>query len=909
VCKGKSMSYKTFKKGLLATSISMVLAGGAASSAIAAEQTKADDAKKADAVEVIEVRGIRGSLKENINAKRYADSVVDVITSEDIGKFPDKNVSESLSRISGVGVSREFGEGEKITIRGSGPQQNRTLLNGQNVATADWFILDNPSRGFNFTLLPSSLVKGLEVYKTPQARSDEGSIGGTVVMKTRRPLELDANTINIGLQAQYSETSEKTDPQIDALYSWKNDDENFGVLVSVTEQDRTVQREGLEVLGWTPIDANGIKLPKDIGAPIFKQDRKLRTVFASIQYAPSDDLDFTLNILDSKMDANNINSNLLIRPQNNSQINPITNILDLSQFSNLSSVDNNIYAGTVATSGAYEWDFINRESSTETSSYDLDINYAGEGYTLYTQVGNTKASGGTYNEASWSFTPNVPAADSGYSFDLSNREINSGVSPTDGSQWKQNWTWGGNKPTTDEETYAQVDLSFDVDYGAFYSIDIGAKYRDHNRTQDRQAYSWHGPGTRDSYQGWGGYLGYIFEQCPTLDTCGQTNGTQPVAEDVINGNLTTQLEGDREQFMALAFDGEADYAVSNVLNEIWDINESILALYTQGNFSGDSYRGNVGVRVVQTKQTASSYNFSMDSWGFFTVDREWLTPSYMEWVTEKRDYTEVLPSFNIAFDTAEDQIVRFGAARVMSRPNFSDLAPIESVGALNVAFPTGTAGNPNLKPQIADQFDIAWEWYFNDASLLSLTYYYKDIQSYRTTGTYQAPYYNEQDEEWVDVTFSRPANGLGGSTDGLEVGYQQTFGNYGIAANYTYTNATSDQEVDPDIAGSGQVIGASKHMYNVTAFYENDNFGARLMYNYRTQWYKGVSWTGAELWNDDYGQLDFSSSYDFSDNIQLVVEGVNLTDEEVVEFDGQKSRLMSVYQNGRRFVVGVNISF
>ncbi len=892
------MSVYKFKKGLLASSIAMILSSTVTTGVMAAED--AEKAKKAEKkeIEVIEVRGIRGSLKENINAKRFSDSVVDVITSEDIGKFPDKNVSESLSRIAGVGVSREFGEGEKITIRGSGPQQNRTLLNGQNVATADWFILDNPSRGFNFTLLPSSLVRGLEVYKTPQAKTDEGSIGGTVVLRTRKPLDLEANTINLGLQAQYSETSEKTDPQLDALYSWKNEAEDFGILVSLTQQDRTVQREGLEVLGWTPADDNGVRAPKDIGAPIFKQDRELRTVFASIQYAASDDLDFTLNILDSKMDANNANANLLIRPQNN-----------LANLSNTSMVNNNVYKGTVASAGSYEWDFINRESSTETSSYDLEINYAGEGYSLHAQIGRTEASGGTYNEASWSFVPNVDDADSGYSFDLSNREINSGVSPTDGSQWKQNWTWGGNKPTTDEETYAQLDLSIDVDYGPFSSVDVGVKYRDHDRTQGRQAYSWHGPGTRPSYTGWGGYLGYIFEQCPTLDTCKQTNGTQSVADNVINGNLTTQLQGDREQFMSLAFEGEADYAISNVLGEIWDINESILALYTQGNFSGDNYRGNVGVRVVQTKQTASSYNFSLDSWGFYTVDREWLTPSYMEWVTEKRDYTEVLPSFNIAFDAAEDQIVRFGAARVMARPNFSDLAPIESVGALNVAFPTGTAGNPNLKPQIADQFDVTWEWYFDEASLLSIGYYYKDIQSYRTTGSYVAPYYNEQDDEWVDVTLTRPTNGLGGSTDGLEVGYQQSFGHFGLAANYTYTNATSDQEVVEGVAGSGQVIGASEHMYNVTAFYEDDVIGARLMYNYRTEWYKGVSWTGAELWNDAYGQLDFSASYEVSENIQLVVEAVNLTDEEVVEFDGVKSRLMSVYQNGRRFVFGVNVNF
>ena len=183
------------------------------------QAAKADGAKKDQNVEVIQVRGIRASQEANLNAKRFSDSIVDVVTSEDIGKFPDKNVAESLSRITGVGVSREFGESEKITVRGASSATNRTLLNGQTVATADWFILDNPGRSFNYTMLPSALVRDLEVYKSPEARIDEGSIGGTVILKTRTPLDMEANSLNLSVEAQYSELSGKTDPQLGALYS------------------------------------------------------------------------------------------------------------------------------------------------------------------------------------------------------------------------------------------------------------------------------------------------------------------------------------------------------------------------------------------------------------------------------------------------------------------------------------------------------------------------------------------------------------------------------------------------------------------------------------------------------------------------------------------------------------------
>ncbi len=144
--------------------------------------------KSTDEVEVIQVRGIRGSVVKSLNTKRYSNAIVDAVTAEDIGKFPDQNVAESLQRITGVSISRNFGEGERVSIRGTAESQNRTLLNGQAVGSADWWISTQPNRGFNYTLLPAELVSSLEVYKTPQADHNEGSLGGSVNIKTQRPL-------------------------------------------------------------------------------------------------------------------------------------------------------------------------------------------------------------------------------------------------------------------------------------------------------------------------------------------------------------------------------------------------------------------------------------------------------------------------------------------------------------------------------------------------------------------------------------------------------------------------------------------------------------------------------------------------------------------------------------------------
>lgn len=887
------MSHSKMNKCALAVKLGLVVGAAALSSmpAVAQQAASTNDNK----VEVIEVRGIRASQEANLNAKRFSDAVVDVVTAEDIGKFPDKNVAESLSRITGVGVSREFGEGEKITVRGSDPSKNRTLLNGQSVATADWFILDSPSRSFNFTLLPSALVNQLEVYKSAEANIDEGSIGGTVIMRTRKPLDMDAGAGAISLQGQYSESSGKTDPQLDALYSWKNVEGNFGVLASVSKQDRTVQREGLEVLGWHKRE-DGNWAPKDIGNPIFKQDRERTTFFLSSQYAVSDDLEFTLNYMRSEMDSNNHNSNFLLRPQNDA----------LTEFSDVKKSGNTVLGATVATAGAYEWDLINRESSTQTDSIDLQFDYQTTTYNLSGSLGNTSAEGGTYRETSWAWEP---VGTPGYSFDLSGNKptVNTQADLTNGAQFKPGWVWGGDKPTTDDETYGQLDLELPVQLGLFTSIETGVKFRDQERTQDRHAYSWHGPQTATDPK-YTDYLAQMFATCPNLSSCGFTSGSDRVAEGVISGSMVNQLIHNRQAFMDLAFAGDV-YAIHDNLAEIWEIQEKTSAAYVKGNFSGEGIRGNVGVRFVSTKQDAGSWAFSGDSWGLKTINRTWLAPEYLEWVNEDRSYSEVLPSLNLAFDLTADQILRFSAARVMARPNFQDLAPIESVGNLNGAAPTGTSGNPNLDPQIADQFDVSWEYYFGRSSLLAVTYFYKDIQSYRTSGTYVKPFYNESQTRWVDVTLTRPENGLGGSTDGVEISYQQEFGEFGAIANYTYTNATSDQARDEAKAGSGLVEGTSKHMANLTGYYENDTFGARLMYNYRTEWYKGLHFSGSEVYNDAYGQLDFSASYKITDQLSVVAEAINLTDERVEEYNIDKARIMSIYQNGRRYVLGVNYNF
>jgi iron complex outermembrane receptor protein len=865
--------------------------GGVTSTAANAQGALSDD------TEVIEVKGIRGSLKENINAKRFSDSVVDVITSEDIGKFPDKNVAESLSRITGVAVSREFGEGEKISIRGAGPKYNRTLLNGQTVGSADWFILDEANRSFNYTMLPSVIIKGLEVHKSATASMDEGSIGGTVILKTRRPLDMDANSGSISLEAQYSDVSEETDPLAAVMYSWKNEDENFGVMVSAVKQDRSLERQGFEVLGWQTSPDDDFIVPGNLGAPRFIQDRERSTVFASLQYAPSDELLVTFNALQSKMDVDNQNANLLNFPARNRA----------TAIANATKVVGGAILATSDPLGQASYNMINRVSSTETEQFHLDVDYETDQYIVNFEVGTTQGEGGTLRETSWEYS----AVEAGYDYDLSGTPVvNFGVDPSDGSEFAAGWIWGGAKPGEDKESWVQLDIEMPVNVGAFTAIKVGVKGRDAERSQGREVYSWHASQEVDPNSDWNGTMWTIFANCPTLADCDLDALGSVNVDTSAGGNITNQVVQNRQVMEQLAFGQDARYAIHEGLGEIWTVEEDIVAVYVQGDFSGDGFRGNVGLRYVATDQTSSGYEYSNDSSGLRTINGNWLEPSSIEWVSQDNDYAEFLPSFNIAMDLADDQILRIAAARVMSRQNWQDISGNESMGALSTtAQNTGTRGNPQLRPTIANQFDVSYEYYYADASLFSIAYFVKQLNTLRTSTIDTQPRFFERENQFVDVDFTQPGNGFGGLLDGIELSLQHDFGGYGASINYTYTNAEADQERDEANLGSGLIEGTSENSLNLTAYYENDIFGARLMYNYRSEWYKGINFSGIEVYNEEFGQWDASANWNVTENLSFTVEAVNLNDEEIVEYNVDKARLVSLYSNGRRFVAGVRYNF
>ena len=210
--------------------------------------SSADQAASANSATQVLVTGYRYSIEKSLDQKRDANSIVEVVTAEDVGKFPDKNVADALSRVPGVVVTRSGGEGKNVSVRGLSSELTLTQLNGNYVATAE--SNGDPSRSFNYTLMPSNMLASAELYKTSEARFDEGGIGGTVILRTRRPLDVKSGSGFLNAEGTWSDTTKKTDPQISGQYAWHDESNRVGVLIGYTQQKRTIRSMGGSTSNW-----------------------------------------------------------------------------------------------------------------------------------------------------------------------------------------------------------------------------------------------------------------------------------------------------------------------------------------------------------------------------------------------------------------------------------------------------------------------------------------------------------------------------------------------------------------------------------------------------------------------------------------------------------------------------------
>jgi iron complex outermembrane receptor protein len=839
------------------------------------------------ALQEIVVTGIRQSVQVSLDAKRNAVDFVDVVSAEDIGKLPDKNIADSLARVPGVTTSSAganeggFDENDRVSMRGTNPSLTQTLLNGHNIASGDWFVLNETGtvgRSVSFTLLPSEIVSQLRVEKSSSASLVEGGVAGSVDIITRKPLDFANNfTVQASAGAVYATLPDKTDGQYSALGAWKNNANNFGVMLQLFSETRHLRRDGSEILGYETIapgstialsnpDLSGVQYPALVGATEFTQKRERNGGLFDVEFKPLDNLTLDLNAFSSRLLAPNLNDNYLffgsrVLAQGTGQA-PLPgytvagNTLTSAQFAPVAGTAYGVYDQISRPSSEASTHFVDFDTTwgvTDSLSLFGQIGYSwGDGKTPEQDVSETNPGTG----AGAAYQLNGLGAAPSFSFGNTNNST-----PTPGGVPVPFGFIFGDQfvDVKDSEAYAKIDATYKFQTDYFHDLKFGARFDKHDRTSNGVV----GQGPTAA----GGTAPYPtgFSNYPSnYDTFG---GTHP--SDVWFWT-PAQLEAYNSPANVVR-----DPAVRLDFNSMFEVYEKDTAGYVQGDFGGSNWAGNVGLRVVHTQEDIVNYTAVDPS----TPGSTFSLFGQFIGVPVSHSYTDVLPSFNLKIDVAPDLVARFAAAETMTRADYSQLA-----GAVSLSPPgtvngtgSGTGGNPDLKPIVSNNFDAGIEYYFAKQSLLSATLFYMDLKNYVSFGTSERDILSfgnglPAGGKLVPYLLSTPVNAKG-RVEGAEIAYQQAFtDNIGFIGNYTYADGRQTSLVTN---GDARLVGTSKNTYNVQGYFENKILSARVAYTYRSAFFSGLDRNTA-FSQEAIGSLSASFVYNITEQFSVQLDGQNL---------------------------------
>jgi iron complex outermembrane receptor protein len=905
----------------------------------------------------VTVTGIRQSLEKAIAIKRASDDQVDAISATDIGKLPDKNIADALQRLPGVNTQSAasgeggFDENDRVSIRGTSPSLTQVNIDGHNVSTGDWFILDQyqtVGRSVSFDLLPSEVVQEVSVYKTQDASLLEGGVAGVVDIQTRNPLSLGKDyTIEGSLQGQYETLSKETKPQFNGLIGWHNDEKTFGVIVQGFAEDRSAERFGQETLSYTPIaqatfnsagvltggdpvtiahpNLVGVMAPALIGSSLFKQEKQRDGGYADIEFSPNDKIDLNLSGFYAKLNATNFNDNYMYwgthelannvptsyTVQNNTLVGAVWPGTQVA-------LPAGMYYNSAHTLGPVDGlviDNIDRPDENSTSYYiNLDGKWNPTSFlTLKGQVGFTEGTGNTPESPSFESdgaSAGISYGQSGNGWLVSPVAGNGYTGPQSSAGLANDWAWNDVFNEVDKETYGKIDAKWDLGDGLFKNVEFGARMSDHVRQVDgwdrgctlgANGACWNSPTdpfsviNPTSYPGGfsAGALGIPGLVIPLGAQPGNVAAVINAINDGVHGPPSSLVQPQNYYFMG-------SFKVHEVDTEG----------YVMTHLGGDNWRANAGVRIADTKETPNA-NVTAPSPSQDTGPAITTSAYGNYYVTHKTyDYLDVLPSVNFTYDIQKNLLLRLSAAETMSRPDYSALGGTVTLTDLTL---TGNGGDTALKPVKAAVYDAALDFYYGPTSLASISVFHDDLQSYITYSNHTA-IYDDQQEGCENVTtchpivppppetytISSPSNTTGELT-GVELQVQQPIAyGFGFQANGTI--------IDGHEASGAPLVGTSKITYNLVGYYENYGFSARLAYTFRSHFYVGLDRSSAEN-QADYGTLDGSLSYQVNPNITLTFDALNMTNSILKYYAANTTQVRAVYENGSQYYAGVKFKF
>ncbi|MET0754914.1 MAG: TonB-dependent receptor [Pseudoxanthomonas sp.] len=939
------------------------------------EPAPAPAATKTTDLDKVVVTGIRGSVYRAQDIKRDADTFVDSVTALDIGALPDRSITETLSRIPGVTIDRflSVGDPEHFSAEGNGVAvrgltQVRSELNGRDSFSA------SGGRSLSFQDVPSELMAGVDVYKNQKADMIEGGLGGSVDLRTFMPFDFEGSKFGMSMSVNRGDFAEKVHPSGSILYSnrWETDAGEFGILVDLAHSELATRTDGLFVRPFfntsnTDLDGDGTNeqlwLPRGADWRTLEYKRERQGAYVALQWRPSDTLELFATAFQSNYDE--LWNEDAIFVQND----PLQVRVDASQPYEM---DGNVFvSGRLLSNGDIPMGTDIRASHREskTSDYSFGLKWTFSDRTELTTDLQYITADTRSLDSTVSLGLNVPYIDIDLSHGVPSISVDEQFTANPG-----NYYWGFTMDHQDDNDADEVawraDLKHSFDNAIFDSIRFGVRLTDRDAHSIDTGYDWQ-PVFQTWMQGWA-----LLNGMPGLDLNGTVNSSlvnlisfdnfyrggastpgafySPVLDTALGfPNSYLDIHGAAIPYYGCCY---GQITPRNLADPQWGNvqKERTYAAYAMLNFGMDDARidGNVGVRVVRTENSAD---------GYLVYPNNQLAPylgaGEIEPITAENSYTDVLPSVNVKWEPAENWIVRFAASKAIARPNFSDMQAYQQLSAAakpgaepepgETTLPpdqmdlTGSSyDNPYLEPMKANQFDLSLEWYFDPdrGGMAWINFFYKDVKDYFRRQT-ELVSYPGADGNQYDYLITRPVNVGTAKIQGAEIGWNQffdflpaPFDGLGMSANYTFIDSSTKvpnnldvvpRDTDGSLFDDLPADGLSKNSYNIAAFYEKGPWQVRVAYNWRSEYLLsvgpngynggdgGIAWK-LPVYSDDFGQLDASIFYRFSDNVQIGLEMNNLNNAEqrtIMDQNGAGRRVTSWYVNDRRYAATLRFTF
>ena len=842
------------KKSAISTILALLFSGSTVTNVSAKENSEIESTL----VEVISVTGARLQNQRSIDVKRNKQQISDVVISDDIGKQPDFNIGDALKRISGVSTIPEEDEAQFVSVRGINPDLTWVTLDGAAVASA------SPGEGRRVSLefFPASMVQGLEVIKSRTADMDGNIIGGQINLKTRSALSNPGLQVLVtGMAGRFSGDNAPVgldDSSGDNSLSWRLDgtisntfgnDNQFGFVVSASyfAKDRDEER----FLPLSVIDTDGFENPDS-------------------NYAPNLNIWSTYN---NPIDRHGIFGKFEYKV--NDEINMSLQGQRFYQDDYARRDSELIVAGTPT--------FIDENSGTVTGAFfsygvdqfEAENTYTGLQYLLEYQ-----------NDDAWEAALRISLSDGKFYQDDPDIDFNSVT---------VDYSYVYDTNGLARITFDNPELALDPRNHRLRRI--RPFFQDYNNTADEIEGS---IGHSYNLDGWGYKAGFKSRRSNQNFTTAQDvnnyiGNTATLADFEIETNYDQlfrpgggSIFGSISEIMEFLSNTPQDFATTIATpSELYSVDENVTGYFLSMSYVADDYQVIFGGRYEDTEVSSTSGN-----------------------ITQKSDYGNFLPSALFVYDLSPEMVLRASYSKALGRADIGDLriSTAEDLGASTLSV---SGGNPSLKPRLSDNFDLSWEYYYDDSNMLSIALFHKSIEdeifTLSTVGSF----------EGQDAIFSLPQNASNASLTGLELGLVVSklpgmFTDFGLSANYTYIDAqTTLLDSDGTKTNVDWIFEQPKNIYNISVFYQKDAFEAQIAYNYSDSFHSSFSGdVGFTDEFDEYKTLDFQARYYFTENVILIGEVRNILEQPLERRTGPNLRLLNdISEFGRSYFVGATYKF